>query len=416
MKRILFIAPHCYPIRSSESICNSKLAYSLAKAGYRVDVFTCSDESTYPFDQRINSLLQNSENLSVNYVSYRILSRKMNLFSLLKNMIHYLLIFFKSGYYYNGIDAPYQIVSAIKRQIKIEGRMPYDIMITRGFLTDYAGLYMAKKYGIKWIANWNDPYPNERFPEPYGQGYDTKLPYLMQKIIDDMQKYATLHTFPNDRLRKYMLKCFPKVKTNQTYVVHHMAHSELTLKHEPSDSGVFRLVHSGSVNKPRSPKEFLEALSLVIKDADIKIECEFIGGYDDSINDMVKSLKLENIVSFKPSMSYADSLKYLTKADLSLIIEAICEEGIYLPTKFVDALQSSTPVFCVSPVNGTLKDLVEKHHVGYACNNKDVHSIVTTLQRAIADFKNNKIPKIESQKVNCFFDKYIVEQYKDLFD
>ena len=54
MKRILFIAPHAFPIKSSESICNSKVAQSLAEAGYKVDVFTCKDNSAYPSDQKID--------------------------------------------------------------------------------------------------------------------------------------------------------------------------------------------------------------------------------------------------------------------------------------------------------------------------------------------------------------------------
>ena len=39
MKRILFIAPESFPVMSSESICNSKVAYVLASAGYKVDVY-----------------------------------------------------------------------------------------------------------------------------------------------------------------------------------------------------------------------------------------------------------------------------------------------------------------------------------------------------------------------------------------
>ena len=139
MKRILYIAPHCYPIKSSESICNSKVAYTLAKAGFQVDVYTCAKQSTYPSDVKVDSILRDSDNLTITTVVGKVMSRKMNLCKLLKLMAHYLVIFLRTGYYYNGIDYPYQIVKAIKAKIKEEGRMPYDVMITRGFNTDYAG-------------------------------------------------------------------------------------------------------------------------------------------------------------------------------------------------------------------------------------------------------------------------------------
>lgn len=413
MKRILFVAPHCYPIKSSESICNSKVAYTLAKAGYHVDVFTCSDSSTYPADNKVDELLRKSENLEITSVSWKFMSRKMNLFSLLKLMFHYFLIYIRTGYYYNGIDAPYQIVKAIKNVIKKEGRMPYDAVITRGFNTDYVGIYMVKKYGIKWIANWNDPFPLERFPKPYGTGYDTKLPLYKQHVIDDIQKYATLHTFPNDRLRNYMLKCFNKISRSQTMVIHHMAHSELSLNNCSSNK-IMRIVHSGSVNKPRCPQNFLKALSIVSKKTSLKIECLFVGGYDDNIGQLVKKYDLENIVKFQPSMTYSESLKFLSKSNLSLIIEAICDEGIYLPTKFVDALQCSTPVFCVSPHQGTLHDFVAKFNVGYSSDNTDVNSIVLQLKKAIDDFSSGSLPVIKQETVSCFFETYILNQFNEI--
>lgn len=60
MKRIVYIAPHSFPIKSSESICNSKVAYVLASMGYQIDVFACSDSSTYPKDSKIDQFLQGS--------------------------------------------------------------------------------------------------------------------------------------------------------------------------------------------------------------------------------------------------------------------------------------------------------------------------------------------------------------------
>ena len=63
MKRILYIAPHSFPIKSSESICNSKVAYVLASMGYQIDVFACSDSSTYPKDSKIDQFLQEVPNM-----------------------------------------------------------------------------------------------------------------------------------------------------------------------------------------------------------------------------------------------------------------------------------------------------------------------------------------------------------------
>ena len=65
MKRILYIAPHSFPIKSSESICNSKVAYVLASMGYQIDVFACSDSCTYPKDSKIDQFLQEVPNMRI---------------------------------------------------------------------------------------------------------------------------------------------------------------------------------------------------------------------------------------------------------------------------------------------------------------------------------------------------------------
>ncbi len=76
-------------------------------------------------------------------------------------------------------------------------------MITRGFLTDVVGITLKKKYGVTWIANWNDPFPLKRFPAPYGQGYDAKLPFFENRVYEAIQKicgYTHVSKFSTQRL------------------------------------------------------------------------------------------------------------------------------------------------------------------------------------------------------------------------
>ena len=414
MKRILFIAPHAFPIKSSESICNSKVAQSLAEAGYKVDVFTCKDNSAYPSDQKIDDFFSSSTNLKIYYVNYTyILSRQYSLFKNLKNALINLFILLKTGYWYNGISVPFGIVSAVNKHIKEYDQFPYDVVITRGFLTDYVGIYFSKKYKIKWIANWNDPYPTKRFPAPYGDGYDAKLPFFENRIYQSIQRYADIHTFPSDRLRNYMLKCFININESQTMVIPHMAHSRLLsiVKGERKGDRVFRIVHCGSVARPRNPEIFIKALSKMVSGLELtknQLRCYFVGSYDSNLSEIIKNNKVDDIVELLPPKKYADSLSFISSCDMALIIEAECEEGIYLPTKFVDAIQSGLPVFCVSPFPGTLNDMVEKYAVGFCANNTSIDDVENKLINAYNDFLNNNLPEMGKEKLGYFFEENIV--------
>ena len=421
MSRILFVAPDAFPVASSESICNSKVAYALSQAGYKVDVYTSCNSFTYPIDKKLDEYLRKSENLTIYNVvdSKYIVSRRYSLLKNIKNGIRNLIILLRTGYWYNGISVPYSIKNAIEENILKWGKNPYDIVITRGFFTDYVGVYMTQKYHIKWIANWNDPFPVRRFPAPYGSGYDAKLPFLENRLYKKIQECAQIHTFPSERLRKYMLKCFVDVREKQTLVIPHMAHTGLLpiVKLPQINDGIFKIVHCGSVENPRNPEIFIKGLAQMITEQKLTkedIKCFFVGRYDKKLENLIQKYNLHGIVELMPPMKYADSLGFISTCDMTLIIEAICDEGIYLPTKTVDSIQCGLPIFCVSPSIGTLRDLVETKNVGYFADNTSEECVKKQLFSAYCDFKNNCMPIINSKNADYFFEDNIVSIYQSV--
>ena len=231
MKRILFIAQQAFPIRSSECICNSKVAHALAEAGYKVDVFTYTNKSTYKEDEKIDSILRNSNNLNVYEINDKnhkyFLSRSYGLLTNIRNAIALFFMGCKIGYIYNGMANGFDIYNSIKSHLKSFDKFPYDIVITRAYDAEIIGIYLKKKYGVKWIANWNDPYPTCRFPEPYGHGPDTKIKLGYRKVYKKVKQMVDYHTFPSERLKNYMIDSFKTVDPNKTAVIPHMAYSKI---------------------------------------------------------------------------------------------------------------------------------------------------------------------------------------------
>ena len=263
MKRILFIAQQAYPVRSSEAICNSKVAFSLAEAGYLVDVFTYRYNSTYPIDNRIDSVLRNSYGLTIHEIEEKnhncILSRSFSLWTNLKNFGRMLIMWRKTGYFYNGMSDAYDILCAIKNHLISLDSFPYDVVITRAYSSELAAIYLKETYGVKWIANWNDPYPICRFPAPYGNGPKAKIQLGYKRVYNKVLKLVDFHSFPSERLREYMLRSFQSVDRSHTAVIPHMAHSKLQYHVEKHDS-CLKLVSCGSVQSPRNPTLFIKAL------------------------------------------------------------------------------------------------------------------------------------------------------------
>lgn len=414
MKRILFIAPHAFPIRSSESICNAKVAYTLANAGYIVDVYTCNDNSTYPADEELTKILSSPSNLTIRTVKPDyIISRKSSIKKLIRDIHYNVKILLSTGFFYNGISIPRIILKHIEENIKANGGFCYDLIITRGFNTDLAAVTLARKYGVKWIANWNDPFPCVKFPAPYGKGHDAKLPYFENRMYKAIQRWATIHTFPNDRLRDYMLKCFTNVQEERTAIIPHMALSSLSKLHTQKHNKL-EFIHCGDLKAPRSPRTFIQAIYRYLSDKPEDrslVQCSLIGGVDNDTIDLIRTLKLDDVITHNKGLNYKNALNRISDATISLIIEADCEEGIYLPTKVVDAIQCGTPIFAISPKIGVLHDYIDKYPIGYYANNTSVDSIYSQLCLMFADFKANKLPKISPTACPDVFENAILEKF-----
>jgi len=212
-----------------------------------------------------------------------------------------------------------------------------------------------------------------------------------------------------------MLKCFPLVKKEDTYIMPHMALSLLSQKNK-KEHNIIKMVHCGDVRKPRDPKLFLKALGNIKKNYDKNFECYFIGGYDSDINQYILDYGLNDSIKLLPSKNYKDSMDFISQCDVAIIIEAQCEEGIYLPTKVVDSFQCGLPVFCVSPRVGYLRDIVLKYNVGYIADNTSESDIINSLNKMFSDYEKHNLPKINKENVPYFFEDNIVDSYNMLFD
>ena len=171
----------------------------------------------------------------------------------------------------------------------------------------------------------------------------------------------------------------------------------------------------GSVGSPRKPEVFLDALSIALKEIDeVKVKLYFIGFYSDKLKELSSELGLSEIVDFIPPKRYSECMDFISVCDLCLIVETTCEEGIYLPTKCVDAFQCGKPIFCVSPKKGTLRDIVEKSHVGYASDIDDLDEVISQVKRMLLDYKSRNLPLVDKTRAPEFFEEYISKQYQEL--
>lgn len=397
MKKILMISPSCYPVIGAEAIVNIKLLKALSDSQqFSIDLISRKWKwAQYPSDtlESFGVMINSLEMIEVDNV--------INFKTILQNLFTYL----KFGILYKGYHWAYPAWKEVKKKIK---NNKYDYVLTKDVPSLLLGYHLKKHHGMKWVATWNDPCPWVMYPKPYGKGLGAELSDMQKRIIEIMRE-ADVHIFPNQRICNYMNQYLHVAEEKCLIVPHVIIPPSQKDDHVFSDS--LRLIHSGNLGNPRNPNTFLYALRRFLDNRpDARVSFTIMGHCDSSVNDLIAELNLEKIVSYISPVEYKESLKRLSAYDIAVIIEADCEEGIFLPTKVSDFLQMSIPIFAVSPQVGMLNDLYKENQVSYFAAVNDVDAIFNELNVLYQDFEEKSIRQVKNITHSMTTD-YVVDKY-----
>lgn len=395
-KKILVIAPNSFPINSAEAIVNIKLLRYLQEA---YDVYLISKQLKWK--QYPSTELKDS-GLKLKYLEVISVENKITL----KTIWLHLLALLRFKMVYKGAHWAY-LASVAAEKICREEKI--DAVLTKSYPSELVGYYLKKKYNKKWLSTWNDPFPLEFYPHPYGNGPQAKLSFLKHPLLGAMEKWPDANIFPNERLKNYMKQYLPQLKNE--FIIPHIAQRMDLPEHFSADT--LHIIHSGDVRPPRDPRTFCKALSLFLKEQpEAKICVTFQGLFSPELSELIKEYNLQKYIRFVEPIPYNDSLLTLSNYHVVLIIEAPCREGIFLPTKVGDYIGCGKYIFSISPQEGVLSDLHKEGYIQYFSPVTNVAQIKETIQEIYNDFTSNRWPE---KKWNTDYDgESVLETYKSL--
>ena len=401
---ILMIAPVSYPPAQPEAYVNAKLALAMKEAGWHVDIVAEALPSFqwYPYLREAWSPLDKS----VHVVSSMPRTLKNALFCAWRSSLAAWNIFWT--------------VPAFECIKKLVGRTRYDVILSRS-LPDYAHLpamMTHQRTGIPWIVNWNDPAPYwKKFPPPYGQGPQAKMGLREYLFYKKIITYCSWYTFPCERLRQYMISYLPEI-SKKTSVIPHIAldsHCRPPVPHKG-----FSLCYAGSLRPPRDPGVLLEGLRrFVHRRNDLNsLTLHFFAAPTNRIIELSKEYGLEKFIRIENMQPYEKMLDLLPAVDVLVVIEAPVDNGIFLPSKFIDYVQAGRPILALSPVVGTLNDILTHHGGGLAVDGQSPDAVANAIDILYSHWINGTLnDKYSSHHLLPFFNqKTVIENYLNLFE
>lgn len=244
-----------------------------------------------------------------------------------------------------------------------------DTIITTGppHSTHFIGQWLKRKTGVRWIADFRDPWTdihyNRALPRmKFTKKWDARMEAQILRSADEITVTApgtaryfsrkvdrTYHTIPNGYDPDDFREPAALKKTR-----------DQVGKTDPAMP--FCIRHVGSISETSVPINLMRVLS---KFPETEIRIEFIGTTHPDVQKYAAELELGDRIHFRSYVSHGEATELMQKADLNLVVVQQSEDSrILIPGKLYDYLKAGKPVMVIGPPDGDTASIVRQCRTG----------------------------------------------------
>ncbi|EMN7257599.1 glycosyltransferase [Vibrio vulnificus] len=254
--------------------------------------------------------------------------------------------------------------SAEQKFTKLRNEKNIDLIITVGFpfSTHLLGYKLKRKYGIKWIMDYGDPWSFNPSSEtvPY---YRRWLDRIVESFIIKSCDHITVTTETTKSAFESEFKHLPKITVIQQGVDFDLFRNRNDL-YKFDDELTLNFFYSGIFYKDiRNPENFFIAISKIRK-LPIKINIIIAGHMEDYIFEMLERLSFPECIKLKfvGNISFEEVVNYQIKSDGLLFFGN--KGSLQVPGKIYEYLASGTPIFSISYQQDAVSEMIKFYRRG----------------------------------------------------
>lgn len=258
-----------------------------------------------------------------------------------------------------------------------ENKIPVIITTSPPLSSHFAGLWLKKKYPVRWIADfrdyWTPPY-SESFPTGFHNRYHRQL---KQRILQTADKITVVS---NDIKNQFCAES--SISPEKCVVLTNGFDPPDYPETSPSDENKFRIVHMGTLNDINNPCPFLKALEQVIqREPDFLKNAQFIqiGKWFNKEQMLTKCIpEIKEIIVDAGYLSHREALKSFCGGDLLLfVLGEQCPAG-WISGRLFEYLPLSQPVLGIIP-EGEAAQLIRQFKRGIVISPKNIQEITDVI-------------------------------------
>ncbi len=256
--------------------------------------------------------------------------------------------------------------------------------------THFAGQWLKKKTGVRWLADFRDPWTdihyNRVLPRTgFTRRRDQRMEVSILRQADEVTVTApgTARYFAEKVNRSY--HTIPNGFDPDDFPAANQIHKR---EKEP-----FLIRHVGSITETCLPYNLLVAVRML---TETPVKIEFVGMVHPRLHDLIGELDLEDRVTVRPYVPHKKATALMQQSDMNVVIVHRSDDSrILIPGKLYDYLYAGRPVMVIGPPEGDAAQIVRKCGMGFAFDYEDTTGPENWIRQLAASHYANIQPQTD---------------------
>lgn len=303
---------------------------------------------------------------------------------------------------------------SVKRLSKVlKTNMP-DVIITSGppHSMHLIGLGLKKRLGIKWVADFRDPWTNIDFYTDLklSAWADRKHKNLENKVLHQSDHLITVSPTMTAEFLSMGIRHVSTIMNGY----------DLTpaLQRELPEQG-FTLLHMGSMPASRNPLNLWDALSQLVKENSSfssALKVLLTGRIDITVMEAIRQAGLEQHVTCRSYIPHAKAIDLMHTASVLLLFvnNSPNAKGI-LTNKFFEYMSAKRPILAIGPEDGDAARILHETGSGQIFSFNERNHLKQHLGNLFDLFLQNKLI-VQSKKIEKYSRKNLTGELSQLLN
>ncbi|GAL63233.1 glycosyltransferase family 4 protein [Algibacter lectus] len=249
------------------------------------------------------------------------------------------------------------------------------------------GLQLKEKLGVKWIADFRDPWTT------IGYHKQLKLTEKSKQKHKALEKLV-LNTADDIVVTSSVTKTEFEAITNKPIEVITNGYDYESVESKPLDAK-FTIAHIGSLLSKRNPIILWQVLSELVQEHEgfsKDFQLNFVGAVSETVLQSIETVGLANHINNAGYVSHKESIVYQKSSQVLLLVEIDSKETkCIIPGKLFEYMVSNRPILALGPQGSDVENIIKETNTGNYFYYTDYKSLKSTILAHYKSYQNKNL-------------------------